>query len=206
MIWTFLIDALKLLQCKEVAHLFVWNDLQSGVAAQQMITEWVTDWVMPRCSAKDSFFSCRELNPIGSRALSHDSIFIPEEPVTEPGLDHDMSQEKSDKVRNLQVRPRSDARSVPESFICFCPHAWRVMFFLLLLLLKQKQIAQGIKFGQRPPSLRKSEGDEGSSDEEEVPRSPLKVLAQVEAEPASTEPKVKMYYLIMMSVWCYNPD
>ncbi|KAE8294525.1 hypothetical protein D5F01_LYC07479 [Larimichthys crocea] len=65
-----------------------------------------------------------------------------------------MSQEKSDKVRNLQ-----------------------------------KQIAQGIKFGQRPPSLRKSEGDEGSSDEEEVPRSPLKVLAQVEAEPASTEPK-----------------
>ncbi|XP_029285858.1 capping protein inhibiting regulator of actin dynamics isoform X2 [Cottoperca gobio] len=53
----------------------------------------------------------------------------------------------------------------------------------------QKQIAQGIKFGQRPPSLRKSEGDEGSSDEEEVPRSPLKVLAQVEVEPASTEPK-----------------
>ncbi|KAM3620604.1 uncharacterized protein V6R79_025853 [Siganus canaliculatus] len=53
----------------------------------------------------------------------------------------------------------------------------------------QKQIAQGIKFGQRPPSLRKSEGDEGSSDEEEVPRSPLKVLAQVEAEPASSEPK-----------------
>ncbi len=47
---------------------------------------------------------CRELNPIGSRALSHDSIFIPEEPVTEPGLDHSMSQENvSDKVRNLQV-------------------------------------------------------------------------------------------------------
>ncbi|XP_070688927.1 capping protein inhibiting regulator of actin dynamics [Pempheris klunzingeri] len=53
----------------------------------------------------------------------------------------------------------------------------------------QRQIAQGIKFGQRPPSLRKSEGDEGSSDEEEVPRSPLKVLAQVEAEPVNTEPK-----------------
>nr|XP_046246699.1 capping protein inhibiting regulator of actin dynamics [Scatophagus argus] len=53
----------------------------------------------------------------------------------------------------------------------------------------QKQIAQGIKFGQRPPSLRKSEGDEGSSDEEEVPRSPMKVLAQVEAEPVNTEPK-----------------
>uniref|UniRef100_A0A3P9IW17 Capping protein inhibiting regulator of actin dynamics n=1 Tax=Oryzias latipes TaxID=8090 RepID=A0A3P9IW17_ORYLA len=47
----------------------------------------------------------------------------------------------------------------------------------------QKQIAQGIKFGQRPPSLRKSEGDEGSSEEEEVPRSPLQVLAQIEAEP-----------------------
>ncbi|XP_068581439.1 capping protein inhibiting regulator of actin dynamics isoform X2 [Cebidichthys violaceus] len=55
----------------------------------------------------------------------------------------------------------------------------------------QRQIAQGIKFGQRPPSLRKSEGDEGSSDEEEVPRSPLKVLAQVEAEPEATEPKVQ---------------
>uniref|UniRef100_A0A3Q3W3D8 DUF4592 domain-containing protein n=1 Tax=Mola mola TaxID=94237 RepID=A0A3Q3W3D8_MOLML len=53
----------------------------------------------------------------------------------------------------------------------------------------QKQIAQGIKFGQRPPSLRKSEDDEGSSDEERVPHSPLRVLAQVEAEPANTEPK-----------------
>ncbi|XP_076582508.1 capping protein inhibiting regulator of actin dynamics isoform X1 [Chaetodon auriga] len=104
---------------------------------------------------EESNQNLRELNPIGSRALSHDSIFIPEEPVTEPGLDHSMSQENvSDKVRNLQ-----------------------------------KQIAQGIKFGQRPPSLRKSEGDEGSSDEEEVPRSPLKVLAQVEAEPANVEPK-----------------
>ncbi|XP_029905618.1 capping protein inhibiting regulator of actin dynamics isoform X2 [Myripristis murdjan] len=54
----------------------------------------------------------------------------------------------------------------------------------------QRQIAQSIKFGQKPPSLRKSEGDEGSSDEDEVPRSPLRVLAQVEAEPAKTEPKV----------------
>ncbi|XP_026160430.1 capping protein inhibiting regulator of actin dynamics isoform X2 [Mastacembelus armatus] len=99
----------------------------------------------------------RELNPIGSRALSHDSIFIPEEPVTEPGLVHSMSQENvSDKVRNLQ-----------------------------------RQIAQSIKFGQRPPSLRRSEGDEGSSDEEEAPRSPLKVLAQVEAEPPKMEPKVQ---------------
>uniref|UniRef100_A0A3B5LDS9 DUF4592 domain-containing protein n=1 Tax=Xiphophorus couchianus TaxID=32473 RepID=A0A3B5LDS9_9TELE len=53
----------------------------------------------------------------------------------------------------------------------------------------QRQIAQGIKFGQKPPSLRKSEGDEGSSDEEEVLRSPLQVLAQVEAEPPKMEPK-----------------
>ncbi|XP_013978485.1 capping protein inhibiting regulator of actin dynamics isoform X2 [Salmo salar] len=53
----------------------------------------------------------------------------------------------------------------------------------------QRQIAQNIKFGQKPPSLRKSEGDEGSSDEEEVPSSPLRVLAQVEAEPVDTEPK-----------------
>lgn len=97
----------------------------------------------------------REFSPIGSRALSHDSIFIPEEPATEPSPDHTMSQENvSDKVRNLQ-----------------------------------RQIAQGIKFGQKPPSLRRSEGDEGSSDEEEVPRSPLKVMAQVEVEPAKTEPK-----------------
>ncbi|XP_035863425.1 capping protein inhibiting regulator of actin dynamics isoform X2 [Sander lucioperca] len=106
---------------------------------------------------EESNSNLRELNPIGSRALSHDSIFIPEEPATEPGLNHSMSQENvSDKVRNLQ-----------------------------------RQIAQGIKFGQRPPSLRKSEGDEGSSDEEEVPRSPLKIVAQVEAEPADTEPKVQ---------------
>ncbi|XP_074525319.1 capping protein inhibiting regulator of actin dynamics isoform X2 [Halichoeres trimaculatus] len=106
---------------------------------------------------EESNQNLRELNPIGSRALSHDSIFIPEEPATEPDLDLSMSQENvSDKVRNLQ-----------------------------------RQIAQGIKFGQRPPSLRKSEGDEGSSDEEEVPRSPLRVLAQVETEPAHTETKVQ---------------
>lgn len=61
-----------------------------------------------------------------------------------------------------------------------------------ILVITQRQIAQGIKFGQRPPSLRRSEGDEGSSDEEEVPRSPLKVLAQVEAEPP-TEAKVGVY-------------
>ncbi|XP_069006770.1 capping protein inhibiting regulator of actin dynamics isoform X2 [Embiotoca jacksoni] len=104
---------------------------------------------------EESNQNLREFNPIGSRALSHDSIFIPEESVTDPDLDHSMSQENvSDKVRNLQ-----------------------------------RQIAQGIKFGQRPPSLRRSEGDEGSSDEEEVPRSPMKVLAQVEAEPPKPEPK-----------------
>ncbi|MED6256015.1 hypothetical protein ATANTOWER_018377 [Ataeniobius toweri] len=104
---------------------------------------------------EESNKNLRDSNPIGSRALSHDSVFIPEEPLKELSLDHSMSQENvSDKVRNLQ-----------------------------------RQIAQGIKFGQRPPSLRKSEGDEGSSDEEEVPRSPLKVLAQVEAEPPKMELK-----------------
>ncbi|KAM9479333.1 capping protein inhibiting regulator of actin dynamics-like isoform 1-T1 [Salvelinus alpinus] len=97
----------------------------------------------------------RELNPIGSQALSHDSVFIPEEAVQDLSPEQTMSQENvSDKVRNLQ-----------------------------------RQIAQNIKFGQKPPSLRKSEGDEGSSDEEEVPSSPLRVLAQVEAEPVDTEPK-----------------
>ncbi|XP_051501354.1 capping protein inhibiting regulator of actin dynamics-like isoform X1 [Myxocyprinus asiaticus] len=51
----------------------------------------------------------------------------------------------------------------------------------------QRQIGHNIKFGQRPTSLRKSEGDEGSSEEEEVPQSPLKVLAQVESEPQQAE-------------------
>ncbi|XP_019752856.1 capping protein inhibiting regulator of actin dynamics isoform X2 [Hippocampus comes] len=55
----------------------------------------------------------------------------------------------------------------------------------------QKQIAQTIKFGQRLPSLRRSEGDEGSSDEEEAPQSPLRVTAQVETEPAKAEPTVQ---------------
>uniref|UniRef100_A0A8C7XYY4 DUF4592 domain-containing protein n=1 Tax=Oryzias sinensis TaxID=183150 RepID=A0A8C7XYY4_9TELE len=40
---------------------------------------------------------------------------------------------------------------------------------------------------------RKSEGDEGSSEEEEVPRSPLKVLAQIEAEPQKAEAKVSSF-------------
>ncbi|XP_046905582.1 capping protein inhibiting regulator of actin dynamics [Hypomesus transpacificus] len=50
----------------------------------------------------------------------------------------------------------------------------------------QRQIAQSIKFGQKPPSLRKSEDEQGSSDENEGPQgpqSPLEVLSQVEAEP-----------------------
>ncbi|KAL2089888.1 hypothetical protein ACEWY4_014576 [Coilia grayii] len=55
----------------------------------------------------------------------------------------------------------------------------------------QRQIAQSIKFGQKPPSLRKSEGDEGSSDEEESPRSPMKVMAQVETEPAAADVETK---------------
>uniref|UniRef100_A0A665VAA6 Capping protein inhibiting regulator of actin dynamics n=1 Tax=Echeneis naucrates TaxID=173247 RepID=A0A665VAA6_ECHNA len=66
--------------------------------------------------------------------------------------------------------------------------------------ITQKQIAQGIKFGQRPSSMRRSEGDEGSSDEEEVPRSPLKVLAQVETEPPKTEPKVTTHHYLDDSI------
>lgn len=50
-------------------------------------------------------------------------------------------------------------------------------------LSPQKQIAQGIKFGQRPPSLRRSEEEEGSTDEEEAPQSPLRAWPQAEAEP-----------------------
>lgn len=138
----------------------------------------------------------RELNPVGSRALSHDSIFIPED--TEPCRDRSMSQENvSDKVRNLQVSLVSALAWLAEQLLVLGINVavnWLLVinqFNHFFFKSEQKQIAQGIKFGQRPPSLRKSEGDEGSSDEEEVPRSPMKVLAQVEAEPADTEPKVK---------------
>ncbi|XP_061635574.1 capping protein inhibiting regulator of actin dynamics isoform X2 [Phyllopteryx taeniolatus] len=55
----------------------------------------------------------------------------------------------------------------------------------------QKQIAQTIKFGQKPPSLRRSEGDEISSEEEEAPQSPLRVTAQVETEPLKAETTVQ---------------
>ena len=48
--------------------------------------------------------ACRELNPVVPRAISHDSIFTPEELPKEAVLDQTMSQENvSDKVRNLQV-------------------------------------------------------------------------------------------------------
>lgn len=127
-------------------------------------------------------FFRRQLNPIGSRALSHDSIFIPEELEKEQHLDHSMSQENvSDKVRNLQVRlaPEAQSRLSPRVTARF--------------LSEQKQIAQGIKFGQRPPSLRKSEEDEGSTDDEEAPQSPLKVLVHVEPEPSNPESKVRVF-------------
>lgn len=104
--------------------------------------------------------------------------------MKEPSVDHTMSQENvSDKVRNLQVGP-----VIVQTHLLISS----VLFFnaKLFSLIQQRQIAQSIKFGQKPPSLRKSEGDEGSSDEDDVPRSPLRVLAQVEAEPAKTEPKV----------------
>lgn len=139
---------------------------------------------------KTLLFFCRELNPIGSRALSHDSIFIPEEPVTEPSLDYTMSQENvSDKVRNLQVSLKAMCNKISSLLSIYDIN------MSPLLLITQRQIAQSIKFGQKPPSLRRSEGDEGSSDEEEVPRSPLKVMAQVEMEPAKTEPKVTLVIL-----------
>lgn len=111
--------------------------------------------------------------------------------MTEPGLDHSMSQENvSDKVRNLQVGLVAMHTQLLSSYLLSTYITCNLFPFYFI---KQRQIAQGIKFGQRPPSLRKSEGDEGSSDEEEVPRSPLKVLAQVEAEQANTEPKVTTY-------------
>ncbi|XP_029001757.1 capping protein inhibiting regulator of actin dynamics isoform X2 [Betta splendens] len=135
---------------REAKRRFDSADVKTGFSSGEVCNGVVSD-------DEEAIQNLRELNPIGSRALSHDSIFIPEEPATGPSADHSMSQENvSDKVRNLQ-----------------------------------RQIAQGIKFGQRPPSLRRSEGDEGSSDDEDLPRSPLRVLAQVEAEPAKMEPKIQ---------------
>uniref|UniRef100_A0AAY4D466 Uncharacterized protein n=1 Tax=Denticeps clupeoides TaxID=299321 RepID=A0AAY4D466_9TELE len=41
---------------------------------------------------------------LGSRALSHDSIFIPDDSAEKPSAEQTMSQENvSDKVRSLQV-------------------------------------------------------------------------------------------------------
>ncbi|XP_062858187.1 capping protein inhibiting regulator of actin dynamics [Trichomycterus rosablanca] len=111
-------------------------------------------------SGQESNQHLRETNPLGSRAFSHESIFIPEDSIEKPCSEQTMSQDNvSDKVKNLQ-----------------------------------RQIAHNIKFGQKPPSVRKSEGDEGSSDEEEVPRSPLRVLAQVEPEPQDTETREKVSF------------
>ncbi|KTF91074.1 hypothetical protein cypCar_00019014 [Cyprinus carpio] len=117
-------------------------------------TDSVCNGVVSVIEENDQYL--RELNTLGSRAFSHESVFIPEDSEkTYPG--QTMSQENvSDKVRNIQ-----------------------------------RQIGHNIKFGQRPPSLRKSEGDEGSSDEEEIPRSPLRFLAQVENEPPETEANEK---------------
>ena len=59
-------------------------------------------------------FIHRHLNPIGSRALSHDSIFIPEESAKGQHLELSMSQENvSDKVRNLQVRLALESQPRP---------------------------------------------------------------------------------------------
>ncbi|XP_052391771.1 capping protein inhibiting regulator of actin dynamics-like isoform X2 [Carassius gibelio] len=115
-------------------------------------TDRVCNGVVSVIKENDQYL--RELKTLGSRAFSHESVFITEDSEeTYPG--QTMSQENvSDKVRNIQ-----------------------------------RQIGHNIKFGQRLPSLRKSEGDEGSSDEEEMPRSPLRVPAQVENEPPETEAK-----------------
>lgn len=67
-------------------------------------------------------FLRRQLNPIGSRALSHESVFIPEESAKEQHLDHSMSQENvSDKVRNLQVRLAPESPKTPPPSVA---HRW----------------------------------------------------------------------------------
>lgn len=67
-------------------------------------------------------FFRRQLNPIGSRALSHESVFIPEESAKEQHLDHSMSQENvSDKVRNLQVRLAPESPKTPPPSVA---HHW----------------------------------------------------------------------------------
>ncbi|XP_043076337.1 capping protein inhibiting regulator of actin dynamics [Puntigrus tetrazona] len=133
------------------------REAERGFEASELKPSHSTDDVCNGvASVKEENDEClREINTLGSRAFSHESVFIPEDSEkTYPG--QTMSQENvSDKVRNIQ-----------------------------------RQIGHNIKFGQRPPSLRKSEGDEGSSDEEELPQSPLRVLAQVEP-PEPPEPEAK---------------
>ncbi|CAL9695737.1 unnamed protein product [Knipowitschia caucasica] len=99
---------------------------------------------------EDAALHLREVNSVGARALSHDSIFIPEPTSTQEDAHGEltMSHENvSDKVRNLQ-----------------------------------RQIASNIKFGQKLPSMRRSEGDEGSTDDDEAPRSPMKVQVQAQVQ------------------------
>lgn len=84
-----------------------------------MIDERTT--VRARCGAERTLIYRREVNPIGSRALSHDSVFIPEESVAEPGLDHSMSQENiSDKVKNLQVGFAMHTQWLNRCLLCLC--------------------------------------------------------------------------------------
>ncbi|KAK6493093.1 cancer-related regulator of actin dynamics-like protein isoform X1 [Huso huso] len=96
----------------------------------------------------------RSLNNMGTRAFSHDSIFIPEGPEEDRSSEQAMSQENvTDKVKSLQ-----------------------------------RQIAHNIKFGQKPRSVsvRKTEDAGGSSEDEELPRNPVKVFAQMETKPSDS--------------------
>ncbi|MGH0140955.1 UNVERIFIED_CONTAM: hypothetical protein FKN15_076528 [Acipenser sinensis] len=95
----------------------------------------------------------RSLNNMGTRAFSHDSIFIPEGPE-DRSSEEAMSQENiTDKVKSLQ-----------------------------------RQIAHNIKFGQKPMSVsvRNTDDAGGSSEDEELPRNPVKVIAQMEAKPSDS--------------------
>ncbi|XP_033889932.3 capping protein inhibiting regulator of actin dynamics-like isoform X1 [Acipenser ruthenus] len=90
---------------------------------------------------------------MGTRAFSHDSIFIPEGPE-DRSSEEAMSQENiTDKVKSLQ-----------------------------------RQIAHNIKFGQKPMSVsvRNTDDAGGSSEDEELPRNPVKVIAQMEAKPSDS--------------------
>ncbi|XP_041114329.1 capping protein inhibiting regulator of actin dynamics-like isoform X1 [Polyodon spathula] len=91
---------------------------------------------------------------MGTRAFSHDSIFILEGPEEDRSSEQAMSQENvTDKVKSLQ-----------------------------------RQIAHNIKFGQKPisASVRNTEDGGGSSEDEELPRNPVQVFAQMEAKPSDS--------------------